>query len=288
MTIPKKYLEDEFGMPELGIGTWHIGGTTHPDHTHDEEQSKTIQDAIDLGYTHIDTAELYARGHTEEIVGKAIKKYDRKKLFLSSKVSGEHLRYEEVIESCHNSLKRLQTDYLDLYLVHFPNPEVPIAHTMKAMDHLLSEKLVKHIGVSNFSRKRFEEAQFYTGNKLIANQLHYNLIYREVETDDLLPFCENNDIFLIAYRPLQEGLLVKKGVPILDEMAEKYHKTPAQIAINWLISQSNVITITKATSKEHLKENAEATGWQMSPKDIERLRKEFPGQQMVSNARPLK
>lgn len=287
MTIPKKHLEDEFCMPELGIGTWHIGGIKTPDHKHDEEDISAIQTAIDMGYTHIDTAELYSGGHAEELVGKAIKNYDREKLFLTSKVSGNHLLYDEVLDSCLNTLKRLQTKFLDLYLIHFPNPEVPIAQTMKAMDRLLSEGLVKHIGVSNFSQKRFEEAQFYTENKIIANQLHYNLIYREVEAKDLLTFCENNDIFLIAYRPLQQGMLAIPGIPLLDQMANKYKKTQGQIAINWLISQPNVITITKAANKKHLEENLDAIGWQMSPKDIEKLRKEFPNQQAVSNVRAL-
>lgn len=281
MTIPKKHLEDNFSLPELGIGTWKIG----IDPKREEMDIELLEEAVKMGFTHIDTAELYGNGKTEVLVGKAIKKFDRRTLHITSKVSGEHLRYEEILEACHNSLERLQTDYLDLYLIHFPSHEVPIAHTMKAMDHLLAEGLIKHIGVSNFSQQRFEEAQFYTENKIVANQLHYNLIYREVELKNLLSFCENNDIFLIAYLPLQQGILAKPGIDLLDQMAKKYKKTPAQISINWLISQPNVISIVKSTNKIHLAENLGATGWQMSPKDIEKLRKDFPNQQTMSNMR---
>lgn len=287
MHIPHKSLEDGFSLPVLGLGTWTMGGKRTVEAKNDEKDTQALQAAIDLGYTHIDTAEIYAGGHTEELVGQAVKKYDRKKLFLTSKVAGEHARYDDVLESLQMSLKRLQTDYLDLYLVHYPNPDVPIAHTMKALDRLVQEKLVKHIGVSNFSEKRFEEAQFYAENKLVANQLHYNLIYREVERKHLVTYCENNDVLLIAYRPLEKGKLAQTGITLLDHMSKKYKKTPSQIALNWLISQANIVTLVKSEDGKHLKENLSALDWQMSPLDIEKLRNEFPDQQAVSNTREL-
>lgn len=288
MTIPVKELDDGFRMPVFGMGTWTIGGKkTRDPENDDEKDARSIQYALGQGVTHIDTAESYAGGHTEELIGQAIKDHNRKKLFLTSKVAAAHLRYDEVLDALHASLKRLQTDYLDLYVVHQPNPDIPIAQAMKAMDRLVSEKLVKHIGVSNFTIQRFEEAQFYADNKLEVNQLHYSLIYREAQKKELVEYSENNDIFLIAYEPLERGQVLKKGGKLLDEMSGKYKKTPAQIAINWLISQANVVTISKTSDPDHLKENLGAIGWDMKPEDIETLKKDFPKQLTEGGPVPL-
>ena len=176
---------------------------------------------------------------------------------------------------------------MDLYLIHAPNPEIPIQETMRALDTLLDSGLIGHIGVSNFNKERIEEAQSYTKNKIVANQVHYNLIFREPERKDLLEYCRTNDIMFIAWRPVQKGILTKRGTSILDEMCDKYGKTPAQIAINWLISQPGIVTLAKTTSVEHLKENLGAVGWTMDQTDIERLRTEFPNQQDISDIVPL-
>ena len=156
------------------------------------------------------------------------------------------------------------------------------------MDKLKESGLVRDIGVSNFTVKRTKEAQACTQNKIVANQLHLNLIFREPERDGLIEYCKKNDMMFIAWRPVQKGKLTKKGqYKILDEMCNEYKKTPAQIAINWLISQKNIVTLSKMRKPKHLKENLGALGWKMEKRDIERLYKEFPDQQDVSDAVPL-
>jgi diketogulonate reductase-like aldo/keto reductase len=289
MTIPVKTLKSGFSMPVFGLGTWQMGGRHEPDPQNDDEADiKAIKAAIDTDITHIDTAESYSNGHAEELVAQAIKGYDRQKLFIVSKVKEDNLSYDSLLSACENSLKRLETDYLDLYLLHHPNPNIPIKETMKAMDKLKADGRIKNIGISNFNVARTKEAQAATQNQIVVNQLHLNLIYREPERDGLIEYCQQNDIFFMAWRPVQKGDLTEKGhYPILDEMCDKYQKTPAQIAINWLISQENIITLAKSTSLKHLQENLGALGWQMNKEDVERLRKEFPGQQEVSDAVPL-
>lgn len=275
-------------MPVFGLGTWMMGGDYHYDPNNDDEADiRTIRAAIEMGITHIDTAERYAEGHAEKLVGEAIKGYDRTRLFIVSKVSPEHLGHDDVIASAKRSLERLQTEYLDLYLVHIPNPNIPIDETTGAMDELVGEGLVKNIGVSNFTIERLEEAQSHTSNRIVANQLHLNLIFREPERKGLLEYCQKNDVMFVAWRPMQKGVLARRGIEILDEMCEKYGKTPAQMTINWLISQPNVVTLSKMRNIEHIKENLGATGWQIDKEDIEKLRRDFPDQQNVSDAVPL-
>lgn len=289
MKIPTKKLKNGFQMPVFGLGTWQMGGREiHNPENDDKKDITAIQEAIKLGVTHIDTAEGYAEGYAEILIGKAINGYGRSKLFIVSKVRPEHLRYNGVLRSCEASLKRLKTDYLDLYLIHSPSLEVSIEETLRAMDKLVEQGLVKNIGVSNFKTERLIEAQKYTKNKLVVNQVYYNLVIREPEKEGLLKHCQYNDILLEAYRPVEKGALLTQPIPILEKLAKKYDKTPAQIAINWLISQKNVITLSKMSTIEHLKENLGAIGWQMESEDVESLRKDFPNQQEKSEVLPLR
>ncbi len=289
MPIPVKKLKNGFEIPVYGLGTWQMGGRESRDLNNDDQADiRAIKNAIDLGVTHIDTAESYANGYTEILVGKAIKNYQREKLFLVSKVKAIHLKYDDLITSCKASLERLQTAYLDLYLIHLPNPDIPIKETMKAMDTLFGQGLIKNIGVSNFTTSEIEEAQSSTNNKIVACQLHLNLKFREPERKGILQYCQEHDMILIAWRPLQKGVLLEDKENMVVEMAEKYHKTPAQIAINWLISQDNVVTLSKTNDIEHLKENLGAIGWEMDKEDIEKLRNNYPNQEAVSDAVPLR
>ncbi len=275
-----KTLTNNITLPVIGFGTWTIGGGDVADTTHDSEDISAIKTAINLGITHIDTAEAYAQGHAEELIGRSIGDFDRKSLFITSKVSPEHLNYGNLIDSAKGSLRRLNTDYIDLYLVHAPNPVIPLQETMKALDFLVDQKLVRHIGMSNFSVKEIEEAQKYTKNKIAANQIEYNLLVRNEGRvtnnmeSKIIPYCQENNIFVIAWRPLGKGELAKPGFKILDELAIKYNKTRAQIAINWLISKKGIVTITKSTKIDHLKENLGAIGWSLQQADIDRLNNE--------------
>lgn len=289
MKIPTKKLNNGFEIPTLGLGTWLMGGKGERDLTHDDSADiKAIKSAIDAGVTLIDTAEMYAAGHTEELVGHAIAQFDRSKLFLISKVLPEHFAYDNVLKAAKESLKRMQTDYMDLYLLHHPGSETPIEETMRAMDTLVEEGLIKNIGVSNFTVDRIKEAQLYTKNKIVMVQTHYNLLFREPERKGVIAYCQENDIMISAWRPLQQGILTQMSNILMQEICTKYNKTPTQIALNWLISQKNVVTISKMSSATHLSENLESLGWEMDKQDIERLSQDFPGQQDISDAVPLR
>lgn len=286
VVIPTKKLKNGFELPVYGLGLWQMGGRWQADTTNDVAEIDAIRAAIDAGITHIDTAESYGAGHAEELLGKALDGYDRSKLIIASKVSEVHQGYDDLMRSCEASLKRMDTDYLDLYMLHrFPAVGIDIAETMKAMDELVRQGMVKSIGVSNLTKRRFEAAQNLTKNKIVCNQVHYNLQYREIETRGLLKHAQENDVMLVAWRPLQKGAL--EPAAIVSELAHKYNKTPSQIAINWLVSQQNVVTIAKTSSIEHLQENLGAIDWVMESDDIERIRTEFPNQQSVSDAVPL-
>lgn len=286
MNIPTKKLQSGFELPVYGLGLWQMGGRWEADASKDHQEIQAIKAAIDAGITHIDTAESYGNGHAEELLKEAISGYDRSKLIIATKVSADNQSYEDVHASFKASLGRMGLDYVDLYLLHqFPAPGINIADTMRAMDELVEQGLVKNIGVCNMTPRRFDEAQKLTKNKLVCNQVHYNVQYREVEDKGVVKHSQENDVMLVAWRPLQKGMLPQS--PLLEELAKKYNKTPVQIAINWLISQDNVVTLSKTSSLEHLQENLGAIGWSMEDSDIERVRKEFPNQQRVSDAVPL-
>lgn len=270
MNIPSKILSNGFSLPVLGLGTWRIGGEYEKDPLTDEQQvTASIHEVISVGITHIDTAEMYAAGYTEELIGKATQYVDRSKLFITSKVWPEHAHFEDVLDAAERSLKRLQTDYLDLYLVHWPNEDIEIEETLEAFDELIEQKLVRNIGVSNFSIKQFQEAQKATKNKLVVNQIHYSLLDQSHE--DIVRFCQKNDTLITAYRPLERGLLTNKNNEKINKLCKKYNKTPSQIALNWLISQPNVTTISKMMKKDHLEDNLGAIGWKMESEDMQLL-----------------
>jgi len=287
MNIPTKKLKDGFEMPVYGLGTWQMGGKmSHDPDNDDATDIKAIQSAIDLGVRHIDTAEVYADGYAEILVGKAIQDYDRSNLFLVSKVYSNHMTYDALIQACKDSLIRMKTDYLDLYLLH-RYPETTLKEAMRALDTLKEEGLIKNIGISNFNVERMKEAQANSKYKIVANQVHLNLKYRESEQKGVLKYCQEQDVMLIAWRPTQKGFLLEKIPPILQATCEKYGKTPAQIAINWLISQKSVVTLAKTSNVRHLKENVGAVDWIMEKEDIEMLRNEFPNQESISDSVPL-
>ena len=290
MKIPTKKLKNGFEMPVYGLGTWRMGGGLSRDvNNNDEEDITVIKTAIEVGITYIDTAEVYAGGFSEILLGKAIAGYDRSKLFLGSKVDTQkHAKYNDVIIACKNSLKRLNTSYIDLYMTHRYNPpDVSYKETMKAMDALVDEGLVRHIGFCNYRVSDIQDAQNNAEHRLVAAQMHYNLQIREVERKEILDYCQKNNIMLIAWRPIQKGALVNNPPKIVKDLMKKYGKTASQIAINWLISQENVVTLSKTASIDHLRENLGGVGWKMEKEDIEKLRIEYPNQREVSDSVPL-
>lgn len=273
MNIPTKSLKSGFTMPVFGIGTWKMGGILNADPKNDEQDRKGLRIALELGVTLIDTADLYGAGHAEELIGVAIKGFDRDKLFIVSKVYKDKLAYDNVIKACRASLERLRTDYLDLYLIHAPNPEIPIKDTFKALDELKEQGLIREIGVSNFTIDELKEAQSVTKNKIVVNQLHYNLAYQNLQ--EAVDYCRTNDIMVMAYRPIERGALIEKEIPVIEDMCKKYGKSKPQIVINWLISQG-IVTISKMSDPKHLMENLKSLDFTMDKQDIERLRVEIP------------
>jgi diketogulonate reductase-like aldo/keto reductase len=268
-----EYLEiQNTKLPVLGLGTWHMG----MDSSSREQEVEAVKYAIEKGLTHIDTAEMYSDGESERIVGEAVKDFKREDLFITTKVSPKHFEYEQVLEACERSLERLNLEYVDLYLLHWPNYDVPLEETMRAMNELVDTGDIKRIGVSNFSVELMEEARSLTEHGIFTNQVEYSLADLSPETNGVLEYCQKNEMILTAYSPLGQGALVGKGRhKVLDEIAEKYDKTNVQVALNYLTSQPNTIAIPKSSKKEHIDEILGAVDWRLEESDISRLRESF-------------
>jgi diketogulonate reductase-like aldo/keto reductase len=261
----------QLDIPKIGFGMWRIGGeiTAAPDL---ELASKTaLHSALDLGYTLFDTAEYYAAGHCEELLGEVIResRVERERLFITSKVSPEHLEYRSVLQSCENSLQRLGMDYLDLYLIHWPNPKLDLAETFRALNHLVINGKVKHLGVSNFNLKLLKKACEYSETALLTNQVPYNLPQDKYVQNGVLDFCQENDTLLTAYSPLRFRDLNVNHT--LRAIAEVHQATPPQIAIAWLVAQPKVITIPMSYNPAHQAKNLEAANIELSPSEMESL-----------------
>lgn len=286
MKIPTKKLDSGFEMPVYGLGTWKMGGVTERNDDSDQQDISGIKAAIEKGITHIDTAETYSGGHSEELVGEAISGFERSKLTLASKASFD-FSYDGILKAVEGSLERLRTDYLDIYLIHYMNPEYPLEASMRAMSRLVDEGLVRNIGLSDFSWQAFAKAQNFASHKLVCNQVHYSVKVREVEHKGVLSYAQENDIFLTAWRPLHYGELASNPPDVIQKMMTKYDKTTAQIALNWLVSQNKVITLAKTSTSEHIDENLGALDFQMDDSDIETIRANYPDQLEESGSVPL-
>jgi diketogulonate reductase-like aldo/keto reductase len=274
----KRLGKSDVQIPVLGLGTWGIGGFSSRRLGGEDQDVAALRLGLDLGMHFIDTAEMYAHGHSEEVVATAVEK-QRADVFIATKVSAENLSYERVMRSCDASLRRLNTDYIDLYQVHWPNPRIPIAETMKAMEKLVEEGKVRHIGVSNFSVEQTRQAQeSLTKNSIASNQVEYNLTERSIE-DNLLPYCAREKVTVIAYSPVARGQLAGTGRDsrwhTLDSIATKYSKTRTQVALNWLICKEPVVAIPKAGRLEHVRENGGAVGWALKREDQDALNMAF-------------
>lgn len=245
-------------LPKIGFGTWRVGGEAAPDPALEERSRRALLSALELGYTHFDTAEYYAGGHAEELLAWAIKEFGsrREDLFLTSKVSPEHFHSANLRKSCENSLRRLQIDSLDLYLLHWPNPMIPLSEPFKALNQLVREGKVKHVGVSNFKLKNLKESIELCETPLLTNQVPYSLPERTYQKNGVLDYCRQNDILLTAYSPVKfRNLSVN---PTMKKIAKKHNATTFQIALAWLVAQPRVITIPMSLDPQHQKENLEA------------------------------
>jgi len=289
MQIPTKKLKNGFEMPVLWIGTWKMWWEVMRDMDNDDARDiRALQYAISQWLTCIDSAEMYAYGYSETLLGQAIRNTQREELFLSSKVNGNKCDYDEIKDACMKSLERLWVEYLDLYYIHWKDENFSPKNAMRALNELVDEWYIRYIGVSNFSAESLKEAQKHSQYPIVANQVHFNLIYREPEAVGLLEYCQKNDIMLVAWRPFEYWeFSTPEAQELLDDMSEKYKKTHFQIALNWIISQKNVVTLFMSKNPQNIDENLWALWWEMWGKDIHDLRKNFPWQQDTSNVVPL-
>jgi aryl-alcohol dehydrogenase-like predicted oxidoreductase len=275
----------------LILGSWEFGTPTI---ISEEQAIKIIRKAIELGINAIDTAESYGAGLSEKIIGKAIKGFKREEIFITTKVSYDHLRYDDVIKSAEGSLRRLETSYIDLYLIHWPHHYIPLRETLKAMEKLWSEGKIRYIGVSNFPLPMLRAAREHLSKTDVAvNQVHYNLLYREIEKE-LMPYMIQENIAIQAYDPLALGFLIGRREirdeyrwyrlarpeiieaiqPLVNEIktiASEIGRTPAQVVLNWLLIKENVFPVFNTTKEEHLIDNIGSIGWRLSKEHLERI-----------------
>ena len=258
-------------LPKIGFGTWKSGGGSTPNRAVDEKSLAALRYALEIGYTHIDTAEMYASGHSEELVGQAVRESGMKRedVFITSKVIPSHLRYDDVLTACENSLRHLGMDYIDLYLIHWPNSSAKYEDTFKALNKLVREGKVKHLGVSNFDVKLLKQAQSLSETPIITNQVPFSLGDRSYIKNGILAYCQQNEILLTAYSPVEEGNL--RSNKTVDAIAKAHNATPFQIALAWIISHPRVITIPMSFNPAHIRENFESADIELTPEEIETL-----------------
>jgi diketogulonate reductase-like aldo/keto reductase len=258
-------------LPKIGFGTWEIGGGSYANPSLDTKSMAALLSALELGYTHFDTAEMYGSGHAEELLGQAIRRsgINRESLFIASKVLPEHLRYDAVLTSCEGSLRRLGTDYLDLYLIHWPRMGMNLPDTFRALNQLVKEGKVRHLGVSNFNLKLLKQSMELSETPLLTDQIPYSIHDRDYAKNGVLDFCRANKVLLTAYSPVGQGHFPLNNT--LRSIAEKHSATPHQVALAWLVVQPNVITIPMSFDPGHQKQNLEAAEMELTASEMEQL-----------------
>jgi diketogulonate reductase-like aldo/keto reductase len=255
-------------VPVLGQGTWGFG--ENPGNRQNEIDA--LRFGIDIGMKLIDTAEMYGAGASEELVGKAVAGR-RSKTFLVSKVLPQNATRRGTIAACEASLKRLETDHLDMYLLHWRG-QVPLTETLEAFDELVRNGKIRYWGVSNFDINDMVELVGLAGGPAVqTDQVLYNLMRRGIEFD-LMPWCEQHNIPITAYSPLEQSRLL--GDPDLRRIAEIYSATPAQIALAWVLRKERVIAVPKASTPGHVKQNRIALDIPLSTTDLADLDRAFP------------
>ena len=279
------------------MGTWQAGKEMWSG-IEDEASIRAIKTAVDAGITTFDTAEAYGRGHSERIVGKALKGF-REKTVIATKVFPNHFKYDQVLNSCHKSLKNLDTDYIDLYQLHWPSgsfgtKKVSIEETMKAMNILKDQGKIRSIGVSNFSSAEIEAASRF--GQIDSLQPPYSLFWRQIEKQEM-PYCIENGITLLAYSSMAQGILTGKfgskprfekgdhrstnklfksehyervlnALEMLQQIADRHEITLGQLALAWVISQKGVCAIAGARNEAQVRENAQAMAISLTEEDL--------------------
>jgi diketogulonate reductase-like aldo/keto reductase len=253
-------------VPILGQGTWKMGESS----AKRSAEIAALQLGIDLGMTLIDTAEMYGQGGSEQVVGEAVGGR-RAVVFLVSKVYPQNSDRKGVVTACERSLRRLKTDHLDLYLLHWRG-SVPLSETVEGFQALKEAGKIRDYGVSNFDRDDMEEAAELPGGEgIVTNQVLYNIMRRGIEWD-LLPWCKERAIPIMAYSPVEQGKLSVK----LEPLAKRRGVSPAQIALAWLLRQEGLIVIPKATNLAHVRENRAALDLKLTRDDLAEIDRLFP------------
>ena len=265
--IPTTKIPSE-AVPVLGQGTWAMGEQAR----RAADEATALRIGLDLGMTLIDTAEMYGNGGAEEVVADAIAGR-RDEAFLVSKVLPENSSRNGTIAACERSLRRLGTDRIDLYLLHWRGSPA-LADTLAAFETLIADGKIRSWGVSNFDTDDMEELfELPGGDRCATNQILYNLTRRGIEFD-LMPLCRKRGIPIMAYSPIEQGRLLNHAT--LKAIAARRNATPAQIALAWMLRQDGMIAIPKAASEKHVRENRAAVDVVLSSDDLAELDKAFP------------
>jgi diketogulonate reductase-like aldo/keto reductase len=260
-------------LPVIGQGTWNMpeSGSAR------REAQRAIERGIELGMTHLDTAEMYGAGAVEQFLGEAIRGIPREKLFIATKVLPSNATYQGTLEAAQRSLQRLRCDYLDLYLLHWPGSH-PLEETMQALEALVERGTTRFVGVSNFETdSMLEAASYLRAVPLACNQVLYHLGERGVE-HELIPAARQRGIAIVAYTPFGRGgfLRAAKGRRLLESVAQKHHATPRQVALAFLTREANVFAIPKAAQVAHVEENAAAGSLTLDADEIVAIDEAFP------------
>jgi diketogulonate reductase-like aldo/keto reductase len=259
-------------FPKLGLGTWYMGDIA----SEFDREVAAVRYAMERGIRVIDTAEMYANGGAEEVVGAAIDNFtavSRSDLFIVSKVLPGNAHYDDVIRACEGSLRRLGSEYIDLYLLHWRGA-APFQETLDAFETLRASGKIRYAGVSNFDAGDIDEwLKCDGGETLASNQILYNLSRRGAEWD-VLPLCNKRGVPVMAYSPLEQGRL--QGDPVLARIAERHGVSDLQVALAWVLAQDNVMAIPKSVSRTHIDQNIAALDITLDAEDHALLNEAFP------------
>jgi aryl-alcohol dehydrogenase-like predicted oxidoreductase len=290
-------------VSQIGLGTMQFGskGWGYGQYFNKKDAIAIIHKAFDVGINLIDTAEIYAWGKSERIIGEAIQDYDREEFIISTKFLPKAIRPSAVVRALKKSLKRLQTDYIDIYLIHFPNPLLPLGRTLNHLEKMAEEGLIRYIGVSNYSKKRLQAAQKKMRTyRIQVNQVNYSLVKSGAEKE-LIPYAQNEDILIMAYSPLAQGWLsgkysIEKPIPkgtrrmnrifttknlkrgesllsTLKEISENHDVTMAQVALNWVTRSPTVTAIPGAKSISQVESNAKSVDFELTKNEVVQIEK---------------
>ena len=248
-------LKTDAQIPQIGLGTFKLQG---------QSGVKAVESALQIGYRHLDTAAMYGN-HKE--VGQALQNsgIDRADVWITSKVWRDALAYDSVLRECDRALTELGTDYLDLYLIHWPNEDIPLADTFRALGHLLKKGKIRNMGVANFTIARLKRALSATDIPITMNQVEYHPYLNQ---ERLLTFCQENQIHLTAYCPIARGDVIND--PIFQNLAKVHSKTPTQVTLRWLL-QKGIVAIPKSGNPDRQRENLDVFGWELNADEMTQI-----------------